>query len=48
MAHVGLFLASDLAKSINGQVILADSGKTAAAIGEGCTGPVYPITPLEL
>lgn len=48
MAHVGVFLASDLAKSINGQVILADSGKTAAAIGEGCTGPVYPITPLEL
>lgn len=48
MADIGVFLASDLSVSINGQVILADSGFTAAATKEACTGPVPPITPLEL
>lgn len=47
MANVGVFLASPLASSINGQVILADSGKTAAATGEGCTGIVPPMKPLQ-
>jgi NAD(P)-dependent dehydrogenase (short-subunit alcohol dehydrogenase family) len=48
LARVGVFLASDLSSSINGVTILADSGKTAAATGEGCTGPVPAITPLSL
>jgi NAD(P)-dependent dehydrogenase (short-subunit alcohol dehydrogenase family) len=48
MANVGVFLSSPLATSINGHVILADSGKTAAATGEGCTGIVPPIKPLNL
>lgn len=48
IANVAVFFASDLAKSVNGQTLLADSGKTAAAIGEGCTGPIPPIQPLEL
>jgi NAD(P)-dependent dehydrogenase (short-subunit alcohol dehydrogenase family) len=40
IAHVAAFLASDLASAVNGQILLADSGKTAAATGEGFTGPV--------
>lgn len=47
LANLAVFLASDLAVSVNGQTILADSGKTAAATGEGCTGPVPPMQPLE-
>lgn len=48
IANVAVFFASDLAKSVNGQTLLADSGKTAAAMGEGLTGPISPIQPLEL
>ncbi|RHZ50530.1 hypothetical protein CDV55_101651 [Aspergillus turcosus] len=48
MAYLGVFLASDLASSINGQTILADSGFTAAATKEACTGPIPPVKPLEL
>jgi NAD(P)-dependent dehydrogenase (short-subunit alcohol dehydrogenase family) len=48
IANVAVFLASDLGKAVNGQTLLADSGKTAAAMGEGCTGPIPPIQPLEL
>lgn len=48
IANVQLFLASNLSASINGQMILADSGKTSAATGEACTGPVPLITPLDL
>ncbi len=47
MAHLAVFLASDLASSVNGQVVLADSGKTAAATGEAVTGPILPMTPLD-
>lgn len=48
LANVQLFLASDLSSAINGQMILVDSGKTAAAMGEGCTGPIPPVKPLDL
>jgi NAD(P)-dependent dehydrogenase (short-subunit alcohol dehydrogenase family) len=48
LAHVGVFLASDLSSAINGITLLADSGKTVAATGEGCTGPIPPIIPLSL
>ncbi len=48
MANIQLFLTSDLSSSINGQMILADSGKTAAAVGEACTGPIPPVKPLDL
>jgi NAD(P)-dependent dehydrogenase (short-subunit alcohol dehydrogenase family) len=48
IASVQLFLASDLSSGINGQMILADSGKTAEATGEACTGPIPPVTPLNL
>jgi 3-oxoacyl-[acyl-carrier protein] reductase len=48
IANVQLFLASNAAACINGQMILCDSGKTAASMGEGCTGPVRPITVLDL
>jgi len=48
IADIQLFLASDLSSSINGHVILADSGKTMAATGEGCTGPIPPVKPLDL
>ncbi|KAL4810596.1 hypothetical protein BDV18DRAFT_155208 [Aspergillus unguis] len=48
MAYLGVFLASDLSAAINGQTILADSGFTAAATKEACTGPVPPVKPLEL
>ncbi|RFU29320.1 hypothetical protein B7463_g7002, partial [Scytalidium lignicola] len=48
IANIQLFLASELSSSINGQMILADSGKTAAATGEGCTGPIPRVKPLDL
>ncbi|KAK5721162.1 hypothetical protein LTR17_014803 [Elasticomyces elasticus] len=48
VANVQVFLASDMASAINGQMILADSGKTAAATGEACTGPIPPVSPLSL
>lgn len=48
IANVAVFLATDLASAINGQVILADSGKTAAATGEGCTGVIPVVKPLDL
>lgn len=48
IANIQVFLASDEASSINGQMILADSGKTAAAMGEACTGPIPPIHALDL
>lgn len=48
MANIGVFLASDLSASINGQTILADSGFTAAATKEACTGHVPLVKPLEL
>lgn len=48
IANVHLFLASDDAACVNGQMLLCDSGKTAAAIGEGCTGPIRPIQVLNL
>jgi NAD(P)-dependent dehydrogenase (short-subunit alcohol dehydrogenase family) len=46
IAHIGVFLASDLSASINAQNIVADSGKTASGAGEGIIGPVAPLTPL--
>jgi NAD(P)-dependent dehydrogenase (short-subunit alcohol dehydrogenase family) len=48
IANIQLFLASDLSSSINGQMILADSGKTSAANGEACTGPIPAVKPLDL
>lgn len=48
IANVGVFLASEASAVINGQTILADSGFTAAATKEACTGPVPVVTPLEL
>ncbi|KAJ4361113.1 uncharacterized protein N0V89_001682 [Didymosphaeria variabile] len=48
IASIGVFLASELSKAVNGQVILADSGKTAAATGEACTGKVPRLIPLEV
>jgi NAD(P)-dependent dehydrogenase (short-subunit alcohol dehydrogenase family) len=48
LANLGVFLASDLAVAINGQIILADSGFTVAATKEGCTGPIPPVKPLEV
>ena len=48
IANLASFLVSDLAAAINGQIILADSGKLAAATGEGFTGPVKAPPPLSL
>jgi NAD(P)-dependent dehydrogenase (short-subunit alcohol dehydrogenase family) len=48
VANVQLFLTSNLSSCINGQMILCDSGKTAAATGEACTGPIPPVKPLDL
>ena len=48
IASVQLFLASDVSSAINGQMILADSGKTSAAMGEGCTGPIRQVKSLDL
>lgn len=46
IAYLGVFLASDLAASINGRTVLADSGFTAAATKEACTGPVPSVKPM--
>ncbi|GJN85499.1 3-oxoacyl-reductase [Purpureocillium lilacinum] len=46
VASLGVFLASDLAAAVNGQNIVADCGKTAAAFGESIMGPVAPMTPI--
>ncbi|KJZ71234.1 hypothetical protein HIM_09377 [Hirsutella minnesotensis 3608] len=43
MARIGVFLASDLSAAINGQRILADCGKVAAAFGESVIGPIQPL-----
>lgn len=48
IAYVATFLSSDLASAVNGQILLADSGKTVAATGEGFTGPVPAVQPLKL
>ncbi|VUC26555.1 unnamed protein product [Clonostachys rosea] len=48
IAHLAAFLSSDLAAAVNGQIILADSGKTTAATGEGFTGPVEAMPPFEV
>lgn len=46
VANLGIFLASDLAAMVNGQNIVADCGKTAAAFGESLYGPVPSMTPI--
>ena len=48
IAHIGVFLISDLSSAINGQVILADSGKSGGALGETLVGRIPPVSPLEL
>lgn len=45
IANIGVFLASHLSASINGQNIVADSGKTVAALGETVIGPISPMLP---
>ncbi|KAK2610052.1 hypothetical protein N8I77_003511 [Diaporthe amygdali] len=45
IANIGVFLASHLSASINGQNIVADSGKTVAALGETVIGPISPMVP---
>lgn len=45
IANIGVFLASQLSASINGQNIVADSGKTVAALGETVIGPISPMLP---
>lgn len=47
IANIGVFLVSELAASINGQNIVADSGKIVAALGETVIGPVQPLNPLQ-
>ncbi|KAH8721718.1 hypothetical protein BGZ61DRAFT_346890, partial [Ilyonectria robusta] len=47
IASIGVFLASDLSASINGQNIVADSGKTVAALGETVIGPIAPMKPFK-
>ncbi|KJZ79028.1 hypothetical protein HIM_01801 [Hirsutella minnesotensis 3608] len=46
IASIGVFLASNLSAAINGQSILADSGKMGAAFGEATLGPIQPMPPL--
>ncbi|OQE46247.1 hypothetical protein PENCOP_c001G07223 [Penicillium coprophilum] len=48
IANVAIFLASDLASAMNGQIVVADNGKTVAATGEAFTGPVPPINQFKL
>ncbi|KAJ5616295.1 hypothetical protein N7537_001409 [Penicillium hordei] len=48
IANVAVFLASDLPMAINGQAIVADSGKSVAASGDTSTGPVLPMSPFIL
>lgn len=45
IANIGVLLASHLSASINGQNIVADSGKTAAALGETVIGRISPMPP---
>ncbi len=47
IAHLGVFLASDLAAAVNGAVILADSGYIPAGRGAGLFGPIPPVQPLD-
>jgi NAD(P)-dependent dehydrogenase (short-subunit alcohol dehydrogenase family) len=47
LARVGVFLATDASAVINGQVILADSGKTIGALGESFTGRILPVPVLK-
>ena len=46
LANVGVFLASDAARTINGVVVLVDNGKTCGAFGEGFTGRIPPVPSL--
>lgn len=48
IANLAVFLASDLALCINGHVVLADSGKLAAATGDALTGRIPPIKELAM
>jgi len=48
IAHIAIFLASDLATAINGHVLYADKGKTQGALGESYIGPVPTVEPLDL
>ena len=48
IANIGVFLASDLSSAINGEVIMADGGKTFGATGDAYTGPVPRVKPLKL
>lgn len=48
IADVAIFLASDLSSAINGQLILADSGKSQGALGESYIGPVPAVKPMDL
>jgi NAD(P)-dependent dehydrogenase (short-subunit alcohol dehydrogenase family) len=48
IANIGVFLASSLSSAVNGQVIIADSGKTAGALGESYIGAVPAVKPLDL
>lgn len=46
IANLAVYLASDMAVCINGVVVLADSGKLAAATGDALTGTIPPVKPL--
>lgn len=46
IANIGVFLASPLGASINGQNIVADSGKTVAAFRDTIIAPIQPLSPL--
>ncbi|KAJ6442479.1 3-oxoacyl-reductase [Purpureocillium lavendulum] len=46
IASLGVFLSSNLAAAVNGQSIVADSGKIAAAFGESLMGSVAMMTPM--
>lgn len=46
IANIGVFLASELSASVNGQNIVADSGKTASGAGDGIIGPIPAMPPL--
>ncbi|KAJ5514003.1 hypothetical protein N7463_003555 [Penicillium fimorum] len=48
IANIAIFLASELALAINGQIVIADNGMSAAASGDTFTGPVPPINPSVL
>ncbi|EXJ93255.1 hypothetical protein A1O3_01812 [Capronia epimyces CBS 606.96] len=48
VANVQVFLTSNISSCIYGQMVLCDSGKTAAATGEACTGSIPPVKPLDL